>query len=81
MTAATLLPPGLPTTSSSWILRGGKWVLSFLQPPKRNVVAEAVSTGFYEHKTLQELTHCATGIYILLSAPITHRLIAAGLVT
>jgi len=45
------------------------------------MVAKAVSTGFYEHKTLQELTHCATGIYILLSAPITHRLIAAGLVT
>ena len=29
-------------------------VLISLQPPTRDMVAEAVSTGFYEHKTIQQ---------------------------
>jgi site-specific DNA-methyltransferase (adenine-specific) len=29
-------------------------VLISLQPPARDMVAEAVSTGFYEHKTIQQ---------------------------
>ena len=29
-------------------------VLTSLRPPTRDTVAEAVSTGFYEHKTIQQ---------------------------
>jgi hypothetical protein len=28
------------------------------------MLAEAVSAGFYEHKAIQELTHCTAGTYI-----------------
>ena len=41
------------------------------------MVTEAVSTDFCEHKTIRELTHCATGIYVLLSAPPTRGLRAS----
>ena len=37
-----------------------------LQPPTRDMVAEAVSTGCYEHETIQDLTHCTPSIYIML---------------
>jgi hypothetical protein len=44
-------------------------ILISLQPPTRDIVVEAVGADFCEHKTIQELTHCITGIYILLSPP------------
>jgi hypothetical protein len=46
-------------------------VLTSLRPPTRDTVAEAVSTGFYEHKTILAMTHGTTGIYFLLSGPVT----------
>jgi hypothetical protein len=49
-------------------------VLNSLKPPTCNMVAGAVSSGFYEHKTIRELTHCTTAIYVLLSAPATRSL-------
>jgi hypothetical protein len=55
-------------------------VLISLQPPTRDMVAEAVSAGLYEHKTVREATYCAAGIHILLSPPATRRLPAAGCV-
>ena len=53
-------------------------VLISLQPPTRDMVAEAVSSGFYEHKTIWVPTRCTTGIHILLSAPATRRPSATG---
>ena len=48
-------------------------VLISLQPPTRDMVADAVSAGFYEYKTILDITHCATCIYTLLSAPAARR--------
>jgi hypothetical protein len=48
-------------------------VLISLQPPTRDMVAEAVSAGFYEHKTILAATYFTTGIYSLLSGPATRR--------
>lgn len=53
-------------------------VLISLQPPPRDMVAETVSAGFYEYKTVLAITHCATGIYILMSATATRRPSATG---
>jgi hypothetical protein len=40
-------------------------VLMFLKPPMCDMVAETVSASFHEHKAIQELTHCTTGICVL----------------
>ena len=40
------------------------------------MLAEAVSAGFYEHKAIQELTHCTAGTYIQIH--ITSAATAAG---
>jgi hypothetical protein len=38
-----------------------------LHSPTRDMLAEAVSTGSNQHKTIEDLTHCAAGIYTRLS--------------
>jgi hypothetical protein len=55
-------------------------VLISLQQPTRDMVAEAVSASFYEHKTMQEATRCTIGTYMLLSAFATRRRPAVGCV-
>jgi hypothetical protein len=55
-------------------------ILISLQSPTRDMVAKTLNASFNQRRTIQELTHCATDSYIVLSAPIIHRLTAAGFV-
>jgi hypothetical protein len=48
-------------------------VLFSLQPPMHDMAAEIVGVDSYEHKTIHELTHCTTGIYVLFAPPGIHR--------
>ncbi|MGO8928238.1 MAG: hypothetical protein ACLQU3_15315 [Limisphaerales bacterium] len=46
-------------------------VLISLHSPARDMVAAAAGSGFYEHRTVQDVTHYASGIYVLISAHAT----------
>jgi hypothetical protein len=58
--------------------KAARGVLISVQPPRRDMGDEAVNAGFYEHRTIREATHCATGVYVLLSTPATSSVRAPG---